>query len=151
MSERKKAKREDTTGVITVNNASGEGQWWFPLENNPSVMNSLLAGMGFDTSLYRFTKVLSIEPWALRMIPQPVFAVMMFYQVTDLQKEYHWDEQVTPFPDNVWYIQEHDEYTCGTIALLHTILNALEGENCCHLSRLMATFLLQGLSSGHAS
>ena len=40
-------------------------------------MNSLLAEMGFDTSLYEFTNVLSIEPWALRMIPQPVAAVMM--------------------------------------------------------------------------
>ena len=85
MSARKKAKCEKTMTVMTVNNASSEQQHWFPLENSPSVMNSLLAKMGgFDTSLYAFTDVLSIEPWALRMIPQPVIAVMMLYQLTDV-------------------------------------------------------------------
>ena len=84
--------------------------------------------MGFDTSLYRFTDVMTIgEPWAISMIPQPVFAVMMLYQKTDSQKEYHRNEQVTPFPDSIWYIQERDELTCGTVALLHAILNAPEG------------------------
>ena len=90
-------------------------------------MNSLLARMGFDTSLHMFTNILSIEPWALRMIPQPVFAVMMFYQVTDVQEEYHQNKQVTPTPDNVWFIQEQIEYMCRTIVLMHALLNAPEG------------------------
>ena len=89
MSARKKVKCEETMSVMTVDNPYSKQQNWIPLENSPSVMNTLLAGMGVDTSLYRFTTILSIEPWGLRMIPQPVFAVMMFYQLTDLQKEYH--------------------------------------------------------------
>ena len=127
MSARKKAKCEVTTTVMRVDNASNEGQCWLSLENSPCVMNSLLAKMGFDTSLYKFTDILSIEPWALRNIPQLVTAVMLFYPITDVQKEYHQNQQVTPTPDNVWFIQECIEYACGTIGLLHVLLNAPEG------------------------
>ena len=77
MSMRKKVKCEETTIVMTVNTASSKGQQWFPLELNSSVMNTLVDKMGFDTSLYKFTNILSIEPREIRMIPQPVAAVMM--------------------------------------------------------------------------
>ena len=90
-------------------------------------MNSFIAEMGFDTSLYEFTNVLSIEPRAIRMIPKPVAAVMMLYPLTDVQKEYHWNEQVTSTPDNVWFTQDCIENVCGTIGLLHALLNAPEG------------------------
>ena len=114
-------------------------------------MNTLVDKMGFDTSLYEFTDILSIEPRAIKMIPQPVTAVMMLYQLTDVQKEYHRNEQVTPTPDNVWFIQEHIEYACRTIGLLHMLLNAPEGVRSRQSSRLMATFLLPVLSSGYVS
>ena len=127
MSARKKAKCEATTTVMRVNNASSEQQHWLPLESNPSVMNSFIADMGFDTSLYELTDIMSIEPWAFGMIPQPVAAVMMLYPLMDVQKEYHWNEQVTPTPDNVWFIQESLDNACGTIGLLHVLLNAPEG------------------------
>ena len=90
-------------------------------------MNSFIAKMGFDTLLYDLTDILSIEPWALRMIPQPVAAVMMLYPLTDVQKEYCQNKQVTPTPDNVWFIQECIENVCRTIGLLHALLNAPKG------------------------
>ena len=46
----------------------------------------------------------SIEPGEIKKIPQPVAAVMMLYQLTHVQKEYHQNEQVTPTADNVWFI-----------------------------------------------
>ena len=127
MSTRKKAKCEETTSLITVNKASSEGQQWFPLQLDSLVMNTLVEKMGFDTSLYKFTDILSIEPGKIKMIPQPVSAVMMLYKLTNVQKEYHQNEQVTPTADNVWFIQEHVECTCGSIGLLHALLNAPEG------------------------
>ena len=85
MSERKKVKGEETTTVVTVVDATIKDEPWYPLENDPTVVNSLLDRMGFDTSLYRFTNVLTTEPWAISIIIQPVFAVMMLYQKTDVQ------------------------------------------------------------------
>ena len=98
-----------------------------PLESDSSVMNTLVEKMGFDTSLYEFTDILSIELGDIKMIPQPVAAVMMLYQLTDVQKEYHQNEQVTPTKDKVWFIKECVEYTCRTIGLLHALLNAPQG------------------------
>ena len=86
-----------------------------------------MAKMGFDTFLHKLTDVLSIEPWAVRMIHQPLAAVMMLYTLTDVQEEYCWNEQVTPTSDNVWFIQECMAYVCGTIGLLHALLNAPKG------------------------
>ena len=151
MSERKKAKREETTGVITVNNASSEGQQWFPLENSPSVMNSLLARIGFDTSLYRFTNVLSIEPWALRMIPQPFllwwcFTKSQIFKKSIIEMNKLLLSQIMLVHTGACWIYMQDYCTTA-----HDLECTGGSENCCHLSRLMATFLLRGLSSGHAS
>ena len=90
-------------------------------------MNSFIADMRFDTSLYELTKVVSIEPWAFGMIPQPAAAVMMLYPLRDVQKEYCQNEKVTPKQDNVWFIQECMENARRTIGLLHVLLNAPEG------------------------
>ena len=80
-------------------------------------MNTLVEKTGFNTSLYEFTDILSIESGEINMIPQPVAAVMMLYQLTDVQKVYHQNKQVTPTADNVWFIQECVEYICRTIGL----------------------------------
>ena len=61
MSERKKEKAEDTTTVMTVVDDNAKDEPWYPFENDPTVLNSLLEGMGFDTSLYGFTHVLATE------------------------------------------------------------------------------------------
>ena len=103
-------------------------------------MNFLHAEMGFDTLLYEFRDILSIEPWALRMIPQPAIAVMMFYPITDVKGEYHQNEQVTPTPDNVWFIQDRINYVCGTIGLLHLLLNAPEGTVAIHPESWLHSF-----------
>ena len=61
------------------------------------------------------------------MIPQPIVAVIMLYPLTDVQEEYHRKEQVSPMPENVWFIQQRITNACGTIGLLHALLNAPEG------------------------
>ena len=61
---------------------------WFPLESNDSVMNKYIEGMGVDTSKVQFNEVLSMEDWALDMVPQPVHGVVMLYPIKDVQEEY---------------------------------------------------------------
>ena len=108
---------------------STKRQCWFPLESNPSLMNSYIAKIGFDTSLYDLTDVFSTESWALDMIPQPVASVIMLYPLTDVQEEHRRSEQVSPAPDDdVWFIKQRIGNACGTtIGLLHALLNAPKG------------------------
>jgi ubiquitin carboxyl-terminal hydrolase L3 len=114
---------------MTDDSTSSGRQHWFPLESNPSLMNSYIAKMGFDTSLYELTDVFSTESWALAMIPQPVAAVIMLYPLTDVQQEHRRNEQkqVSPVPEDVWFIKQRIGNACGTIGLLHALLNTPEG------------------------
>lgn len=99
-------------------------QRWFPLESNPELINAYIAKLGFDTSLYQFVDVFSTEDWALEMIPQPVAAVVMLYPLSEKQ-EAHKDEIADS--SNVWYIKQRIGNACGTIGLLHSLMNAPEG------------------------
>lgn len=56
-----------------------------PLESNPEVINPFINKLGLKTELYSFQEMLSIEEWALEMIPQPVLGIMMLYQCTPVQ------------------------------------------------------------------
>ena len=91
--------------------------------NDPSILNSYIDKLGFDTSLYELTDVLSPESWAQAMIPQPVAAVIMFYPLTDVQLEHHRMEHVSPASDDVWFIKERIPNACATIASLHALMN----------------------------
>jgi len=103
-------------------------QRWFPLESNPNLINEYVQKLGFDTSLYQFADVFSTEDWALQMIPQPVAAVIMLYPLTDKQEsQYDQDNVAEDALESVWFIQQRIGNACGTIGLLHAVLNTPEG------------------------
>ncbi len=107
---------------------------WFPLESNPALINSYISKLGYDTSLYEFVDVFSTEDWALDMIAQPVAAVLMLYPLTKPQLANTPKEESTEASleqkDNVWFIKQRIGNACGTIGLLHSLLNLPEPLNC---------------------
>ena len=106
--------------------SSSKGQKWFPLESNPQLMNNYIEKIGFDTIHYELVDVFSTESWALDMIPQPVVAVVMLHPLTDVHNEHARTEQVTPPDDTVWFVKQRIGNACGTIGLLHALLNTPE-------------------------
>lgn len=56
-----------------------------PLESNPEVINTFIQKMGLKTNEFNFQEMLSIEDWALDMIPQPVLGIVMLYEHTPVQ------------------------------------------------------------------
>jgi ubiquitin carboxyl-terminal hydrolase L3 len=102
-------------------------QKWFPLESNPALINTYVQNLGFETSHFEFCDVFSTEDWALDMVPQPVAAVIMLYPLTDKQLAYK-DETEIPAKDapHVWFTKQRIGNACGTIGLLHALLNAPE-------------------------
>ena len=107
---------------------SGAKQRWFPLESNPTLINDYFQKIGFDTSLYEFVDVFSTEDWALDMIPQPVAAVLLLYPLTKKIIENEGSEPVAleDMQDKVWFMKQRIGNACGTIGLLHALLNAPE-------------------------
>lgn len=103
---------------------------WFPLESNPSVMNTYVEKMGLDTSEFSFHDVFSTEDWALGMVPRPVVAVLMLFPIKPESEEYRKNEQsrienegqvVSP---DVYYMKQTVGNACGTVGILHAIGNA---------------------------
>ena len=105
---------------------------WFPLESNPSVMNSYMEKLGLKTENFSFHDVFSTEDWALEMIPRPIVSVILSYPLTSDSETYLQSEAeriiqsgqfISP---SVRFMKQTISNACGTIALLHSILNARE-------------------------
>lgn len=102
---------------------------WFPLESNPTVMNSYLEKLGLNTSNYSFHDVFSTEDWALEMVPPPVLAVLLLFPVSE-KSEHHRlleDDSIVAngqvVSPNVYYMKQTICNACGTIGLLHAVGN----------------------------
>ena len=68
------------------------------------------------------------------MIPQPVAAVLMLYPLTPQQKEAASKQEdnivaCSDSDDDVWFIRQRIGNACGTIGLLHGLMNAPEPLN----------------------
>lgn len=95
------------------------------MESNPALINSYIEKLGYDTSLYEFVDVFSTEDWALDMIAQPVAAVLLLYPLTETQLKNTPNDKATD-ADKVWFVKQRIGNACGTIGLLHSLLNLPE-------------------------
>jgi len=108
---------------------AAEDDNWMPLESNPEVINTFIKELGFDVSQFSLVDVLSTEPWAQEMVPQPVSAVFFLYPISQKQKEYAKVEAEKLKTDdnkvssNVFFMKQHAANACGTVAAFHAIVN----------------------------
>ena len=128
---------------------------WFPLESNPSLLNQYISKLGFETTLQEFTDVLSTEQWALDMVPHPVSAVVVLFPMTDKVSEkrrefhtkslehYNSDSSAELSDSSVWYIKQRISNACGTVAILHALMNVPKTirEACIRKSSWLHTFM----------
>lgn len=97
---------------------------WLPLESNPDLLNKYLDKIGFDTTIYSFCDVFSLEDWALDMIPSGTVAVMFLYPLTEKQESHNrFNESLENNQNNCWFMKQRIGNACGTIGVLHTIAN----------------------------
>jgi ubiquitin carboxyl-terminal hydrolase L3 len=67
--------------------------------------------------------VFSTEEWALDMIPQPVLAVLLLYPLTDKLTQGEDKSGSNDAKKDVWFMKQRIGNACGTIGLLHVLLN----------------------------
>lgn len=99
-----------------------------PLENNPTVMTSLLHNLGLSKTL-QFHDVFSIdEPELLAFIPRPALALLLVFPVSEAYKnarnkeDSERDDIEASEKDIIWYKQTISN-ACGLMALLHAASN----------------------------
>ncbi|CAE7227458.1 unnamed protein product [Rhizoctonia solani] len=104
---------------------------WIPLESNPDVFNAWSGNLGLTTKLYDFSDVYGLDPELLEMVPAPSKAIVLLFPITDAidQKAKDDDERLAkeehPHIDpTLIYIRQTISNACGTIGLLHAILNS---------------------------
>jgi len=104
-----------------------EGKQWFPLESNPEVMNTYASKLGLDTSSFSFQDVLSIEDWALEMVPQPVVGILLLFPISAASEAHRKEESELRqnVSEKVHYMHQTIGNACGTIGILHCIANSL--------------------------
>ncbi|OON23388.1 ubiquitin carboxyl-terminal hydrolase, family 1, partial [Opisthorchis viverrini] len=83
-------------------------------------MNQFMYNLGIKPE-WQFSDVYGFEPELLSMVPRPVLAVIMLYPLHDS----YTDDGIGQSVDNphVFLVKQTISNACGTIALLHGIMN----------------------------
>eukprot|EP00930_Biecheleria_cincta_P059626 TRINITY_DN45338_c0_g1_i1.p1 TRINITY_DN45338_c0_g1~~TRINITY_DN45338_c0_g1_i1.p1 ORF type:complete len:473 (+),score=107.67 TRINITY_DN45338_c0_g1_i1:40-1458(+) len=99
---------------------------WMPLESNPNVVSKYLKKLGFD-SRFAVHELLSLEPWALEMVPKPAQAVFLLFPIgkeTEAARKAEAEAPVEVQPlENVIHMKQLIGNACGTIAVVHVMGN----------------------------
>eukprot|EP01080_Neovahlkampfia_damariscottae_P010662 gene10662-3286_t len=101
---------------------------WLPLENYPDLLNKYSNGLGLSDK-YQYCDVFGLDEELLAMVPQPVLAVLLCFPLTkeneDLKKKETEDiiKNKETFPKDLYHMKQTIGNACGTIGIIHSILN----------------------------
>ncbi|CAD6564744.1 MAG: ubiquitinyl hydrolase 1 [Tremellales sp. Tagirdzhanova-0007] len=99
---------------------------WVPLESSPEVFNTWARSLGLPESPLSFQDLFSLEPDFLGFIPKPVKAVLLLFPSSfskDVREQEEKDGEGTWEGEGVWWIKQTISNACGSIGLLHALLN----------------------------
>ncbi|CUG89657.1 ubiquitin carboxyl-terminal hydrolase, putative [Bodo saltans] len=105
---------------------------WFPLEANPDVMNIYTESLGVgsaDAPLpISFHDVYGLDDEMLGFVPQPVIAVVFLYPINDANEALRFEGNFLPADEQagLFYTKQTVSNACGTIGILHALLNNVE-------------------------
>jgi ubiquitin carboxyl-terminal hydrolase L3 len=107
---------------------------WLPLESNPDVMNNYMHKLGLPAS-FGFHDILSFEDWALQMVPRPALAVLLLFPMTKANSEFRKEQELDLtnrrgelelLEQGLFFTKQYVPNACGTIGLMHAVLNAMK-------------------------
>ncbi|KZW00032.1 cysteine proteinase [Exidia glandulosa HHB12029] len=104
---------------------------WIPLESEPQVLNEWAKHAGLATKQYEFCDIYGLDPELLALVPKPVKAVLLVFPIAETIEAQRKAEDARiaseggqPDVDpSIVFISQTIPNACGTIALLHAILN----------------------------
>lgn len=99
---------------------------WLPLESNPDLMNQYIHRLGVNPR-FAFHEIMGVDDAMLEWVPKPVYAVLMLFPISAASEAQRADEeeklQGQAVPEAVYHIKQTVGNACGTIGLLHAVLN----------------------------
>ena len=106
----------------TIERGKGLPQW-APLESNPSSFTQFAQAIGM-ASKTQFHDCWGLEKDLLAMVPQPALAVILLFPFEGEIEKAQTDanERLSAGPD-CFFIRQHIGNACGSIAVMHALLN----------------------------
>ncbi|CCW63460.1 unnamed protein product [Phytomonas sp. EM1] len=103
----------------------------FPLENNPDVLNQYIKRLGVERPMLHFVDVYGVSEELLSMVPGQAFAVLLVYPITPKSESSLWkvskeqEQEVENLMKSapIFFMKQEVVNSCGTVALLHALLN----------------------------
>ena len=102
---------------------------WYPLESNPKIINEYILSLGFDTSVFSFQELLSVESWAQGMISKPVLGVLLAFPDGDNHKKFKKEqsekikEEGQELDKDLFYMHQYAGNACGSVGIFHILGN----------------------------
>ncbi|EME26593.1 Ubiquitin carboxyl-terminal hydrolase isozyme L3 [Galdieria sulphuraria] len=106
---------------MTENKANSKR--WIPLESNPQVLSEYLHKLGVEENV---SLVDVLSPDLLDLVPRPVYAVILLYPLHNQQSTREEIKQET----SVYFCKQTISNACGTVALVHAVLNNIHRISC---------------------
>ncbi|XP_038114728.1 ubiquitin carboxyl-terminal hydrolase-like [Culex quinquefasciatus] len=101
---------------------------WLPLESNPDVLNKYLEKLGVSP-LWNIVDIYSMDDDALAFVPSPLKSLIFLFPCSDVYEEFRAKEDAElkakniEHPKDLFYLRQYVHNACGTIALVHAVLN----------------------------
>jgi ubiquitin carboxyl-terminal hydrolase L5 len=105
-------------------------QGFCEIESEPAYFNTILREMGVQDVTVR--EVFGMTPDLLDMLPQPIYGLILLFRYRKFGNE----DQATDCPPDVWFANQLPaQNSCGTLAMINTLMNNPEVELGEHLAQ----------------
>lgn len=101
---------------------------WLPLESNPDVLNKYLEKLGVSPQ-WGIVDIYGTDEDLLAFVPQPLKSLIFLFPCSDVNEEFRAKEDAEirakniDYPEGLFYMRQYVHNACGTIALVHAVLN----------------------------
>ena len=101
---------------------------WVGLESNPEVLSEFAHRGGVPDS-WAFSDCLGLDDELLAFVPQPCLALILIFPWSKeavAARDAAMAPRSVPVPDGLYYMEQRVGEACGTIAVIHAVLNNVE-------------------------
>eukprot|EP01054_Gregarina_sp_Poly1_P009121 Gregarina_sp_Poly_1__9120@NODE_55_length_17436_cov_154_331798_g47_i0_p10_GENE_NODE_55_length_17436_cov_154_331798_g47_i0NODE_55_length_17436_cov_154_331798_g47_i0_p10_ORF_typecomplete_len229_score41_79Peptidase_C12/PF01088_21/9_5e54Josephin/PF02099_17/0_26_NODE_55_length_17436_cov_154_331798_g47_i01062111307 len=98
---------------------------WLPLESNPDVFQEYIRNLKGPADV-QIVDLWAFQDWAIDLLPKPVLALIFVFPLTPgFRRRYNseLEAKIEKKCEGIWFTRQTIPNACGTIALLHILMN----------------------------
>jgi hypothetical protein len=99
-----------------------------PLSNDPESLTAFAETIGLNPACFQFAEIFSFDPELLALIPRPIYTIIFLFPINK-EGGFIESRHTTPVelqPPIPWFTFQTLGNACGSIAVIHSIMNNLD-------------------------